>query len=195
MALPAERLRLAEAVKLILSAKRKVRIAEYHLLMLEGCYRSDGGYKLRPDSNDTRLPEIRVQAHLEGVLYAYCAAIDKLSRAISRFYQKPDGYIDNVVDAMDEPALREAILTWQSNPIRRDATDIRNSATHEYYPKQLRDGDWEVDRPPPQRKVHPYVGPRDLASYARELVRHAREMLPLLDELESHLRGSVGLHV
>jgi hypothetical protein len=158
--------------------------------MLKACY------PLTPDPVDPRSPDIKAQAYFEGVLYAYIAASDQLEGAIKtgygvRFTREEHGdrqvFLEHAIAKIPNPQLRDALNNWQGNPIRRDAKEVRNSATHSYYGKRRGAGEWEVDNPRRNRSGRGYTGDRGLAQYCHQVVEHARELAPLLDQLEADL--------
>jgi hypothetical protein len=172
------------------AARRKIRIAQHHLGMLKACY------PLAADQSDPRSPDIRAQAYFEGVLYSYIAASDQLKRALETGYsltftkeekRARQIYLEHTIAKIPNHRIRETLDDWQANPIRRDAKDVRNSATHSYYGKRRGAGEWEVDNARRDRSGREYPGDRGLAPYCHQVVEHALALAPLLDQLGADL--------
>jgi hypothetical protein len=156
------------------AARRKIDIAEYHLECL------------RAQANERRLEAtIPVQAHLEGILFAFVAAADQMAEAINLGMQlrrrRPN--LDVVLEAMPSSPIREQLFGWRAKPIYSDIRDLRRRAIHHHYVKVPDGPSLEVQKP-----AKPYGGPRDVVSYGEAAIAHMRQLRVMLDSLEEALQ-------
>jgi hypothetical protein len=149
------------------AARRKIAIAEYHLGALE--------HHLKLLSPPYGSVPIAVQAHFEGILYAFVAAADQMAEVTSR---------------PADPGVRNHMDQWRNSSIYVDVRDIRVRATHHHYAKVL--GGLRLEVQPPL-KHPPYEGSRVLVKYASAAVAHLRKLGPVIDIVEDSLaeRGSL----
>jgi hypothetical protein len=96
------------------AARRKVEISEYHLLCLRDL---DTGLGLEPT--------IPVQAHLEGILFAFVAAADQTAQSINLGFRlqldKPT--LGDVFRGMPRSTLKRRLCRWHDAPTAADARD------------------------------------------------------------------------
>jgi hypothetical protein len=160
------------------AARRKIRIAQYHLGSLEEHEGAPGHYH-----EEVPIP---IQASFEGILYATIAASDQIAEAINVGFGLglPQPTLQTALEAMPKSHLRSRLLEWQQAPIAADVRDIRRRATHHHYVKAPGAPRLEVQQP---TSVRPYDGSRTLVEYGRAAVNHAVQLIDMLEELEEAL--------
>lgn len=163
------------------AARRKARIARYHLSQLEQLLNSESA------TGEVPIP---IQAHFEGVVFSAIAATDQTAQGINsalglganerELFDKAFGTIAGTVPGLGK---------WLSNPIGRDLRGLRRLAIHHSYqktsegPRQR----WNVE---PTRV--PYDGSRELQAYCTDAVAYVEELVGLLPAVESELLRILG---
>ncbi len=167
----------------LVAARRKIEIARYHGDCLES---------LTPNELsiiENGLPLVKVQAHLEGLIYAFIAATDQLGEGLNlglrlHLYQ-PN--LQNAIEGMDKrkSQLRRDLQRWQENPLAKDVRELRRQATHHHYGKTQQGPQWLVDHLPKSR----YSGSRDLDEYSKAVLEHLEKLLTIIDEYDTQLKN------
>jgi hypothetical protein len=181
---------------LLQAASRKIAIASFHESEL-----SQYVNQHQPLPNQAPVP---VQAHFEGVLYAYVAASDKIEEAILGVLEPrpkiPRGTrgwdrFRLIVHALNEVNVAQRLVIWSADPFFADARWVRNQATHAYYEKQHPAtglpaiGDWQVEEPR-RGGLKAYDSDPDsrrLRAYCCKAVEHLQALGDLLPDLDQHL--------
>lgn len=135
------------------AVRRKIDIAEYHLACL------------RIQTSEGQLePTIPVQAHFEGILFAFVAATDQMAEAINLGaklgLENPN--LQKALEAMPRSAIRGRLFTWHDARIAADVRDLRRRAIHHHYEKTPRGPNLQVQVP---TRAKSYGGSRDLVLY------------------------------
>jgi hypothetical protein len=160
------------------AALRKIDIAGYHL------------ERLRAQASEGRLePTIPVQAHLEGILFAFVAAADQVAEAINLGMKLNRGNptLQEALEAIPRSPIRSRLFRWHQAPIAADVRDLRRRAIHHHYAKNPSGPTLVVQEPTGAR---PYGGSRDLVSYGEAAVTHVRQLREELDGLKDCLSSS-----
>lgn len=159
------------------AAQHKIDIAGYHL------------ERLRAQASEGRLePTIPVQAHLEGILFAFAAAEDQVAEAIILGMKLGPGRrnLKKVLEKMPPSPIRSRLSEWHEAPIAADVRDLRVRATHHHYAKTP-SGPALVVQDPTRAGTPPYGGSRELVSYGEAAVAHLRLLREDLDGLKDYL--------
>jgi hypothetical protein len=179
------------------AASRKTAIVSFHL---QGLIATVQLHQPLPV-----IAPIDVQAHFEGILYAYVAATDQIEEAVKylglsqrpRIRRGTPGWerFKLIVGALQDSPVRSALLHWADDPFFADARWVRNQATHAHYEKRTphRDmvaiGDWEVQSPSGATAPPPFGGSRYLRDYGRVAHDHIMALRRLLPDLDRQLRS------
>lgn len=133
-------------------------------------------------------PIIPVQAHPEGILYAFVATADQMAEAINLgmelHLRTPN--LRTVLEKMPQTSIQRQLVRWHDAAIAADVRDLRVRATHHHYVKIPGGPRLEVQEP---ARAKPYGASRDLVAYGDAAIAHLRIFRELLDSLE-HLLGS-----
>jgi hypothetical protein len=158
------------------AAGRKIRVARYHRDVLETLL----GATPYPVS-----PPIAIQAHFEGVLYAFVATTDQLAEAIELGLGGGGNRrtLDQVLTRLPRVSPWEELRAWSASPIVRDVRGIRKKATHHHYRKTPRGIQLEVEA----LAASGYEGPRTLREYTSAAVKHLGELQAILEAVEERL--------
>jgi hypothetical protein len=168
------------------AARRKLKIAEYHLEELGDKL---SAAKLRGELSAAKVKEnlpapIPVQAHFEGVIIALMAAVDQVAEATNIVFAqgrwKPKGLNKRAFKKLGKEL--EEIREWYNKEITQDLRNVRVYMVHHTYGK---DGSpmWEVEKP----EDSDYQGSRELRQYASDGMEHGREFGVLLKKIEKVL--------
>ncbi len=162
------------------AARRKIDIAEYHL------------ERLRAVTQETPIePTVPVQAHLEGILFAFVAAADQTAEAINLGLglnlDKPQ--LRDALEKMPHFSVRSQLFKWHDAPIANDVRNVRRRAAHHHYAKVPGGPRLEVQEP--TIGVKPYGGRRDVVSYGEAAVAHIRRLGEILDRLQSGIERRI----
>ena len=122
-------------VEFLVAAENKIRAARYHKGILKG-------EVLDLESRHVNQPTDKLQAHFEGVLYSYLAAIDQTRKVMMKGFKlrfdRPEpcptcrksprvsDRFEDVVAKVPDSDLRQKLLDWHDQPILKDARNIRN---------------------------------------------------------------------
>lgn len=165
------------------AAGRKIKIAIYHQEALRDLLE-----RWTPRAGP--LP-IAMQAHFEGVLYAFIAAADQLAEGIEfslgRGGDRPN--LDRVLQGLPDGGPWRQLREWDDAAIVKDVRAIRRRATHHHYQKVLRGFQVEVELPP----TPVYDGLRTLGEYTAAAVAHLRQLEAILEAVEQELSCRVGM--
>ena len=166
------------------AAERKVRMAAYHLQMLESRLAIPAP-RLGPD-----IP-IEVQAHFEGILYSFIAASDQLAEAINRRFTLglENASLGDALAQMPRLPIRRRLITWFQSPIAADVRDIRRRAAHHHYAKTPLGPKLVVQEPTGAR---PYGGSRTLDGYGQAAVEHLGRLEELLQKFKETADSRAG---
>lgn len=159
------------------AARRKIDIAEYHLECL------------RAQASQGRLqPTIPVQAHLEGILFAFVAATDQMAEAINlgMELQLKNPNLRTALKKMPPVPIQGQLTRWHDAAIAADIHDLRVRATHHHYVKMPGGPSLEVQKP---ARTRPYGGSRTLVAYGDAAIAHLRLLRELLDSLQQRLNS------
>jgi gamma-glutamylcyclotransferase (GGCT)/AIG2-like uncharacterized protein YtfP len=112
------------------AACRKISIGEYHL----ECLRAQA-------SHGHLEPTIPVQAHLEGILFAFVAAADQTAEAINlgMDLQLKTPNLRAALEKMPRTSIRGQLFRWHDAAIAADVRDLRVRATRHHYVKSPAD--------------------------------------------------------
>lgn len=167
----------------LFAANRKIAIAHYHLNQLR--------QELDAGSTEPlfagQLAPIPVQAHFEGVLYAFIAACDQVAEGINLGLGLGWGrsYFDRAIRMVPTAAVRESLRHWNDAAITADVRAVRKLCTHHHYDKTPTGNGWIVD----VANVNAYAGSRELVMYCTATVEHLNLLGPLIDEIGQLLAG------
>jgi hypothetical protein len=171
------------------AARRKVRIAEYHLEELTR--RLSDAPKPRPSD---LCPTIPIQAHFEGIVISVMATVDQIAQAINEecdLKASPGDLFDKAYSSLAPKIAR--LKNWCEKLIGRDLRRIRTRVAHYQYSKiPLNDGQgdphgWQVE----DAGVG-YDGSRELGAYGRAAILHARELIDLIPAVQSEIGRQTG---
>lgn len=106
------------------AAGRKILIASYHTEKLAALCGETGAL-------------IAIQAHFEGVLFAFVAASDQTAEALNlmKGLEIHNPNLETVLNAYPEGPLRTQLFKWHNAPIAGDIRAIRRLAVHHHYEK------------------------------------------------------------
>jgi hypothetical protein len=163
----------------LLAVRRKIDIATYHRDTLD--------VLLASDSSPARhgMPPIPIQAHFEGVLFAFIAATDQLAEAIELGAGSGGNRraLDVVLTLLPDHSPWDDLGAWYASPIVRDIRSIRKRATHHHYRKTP--GGFQLEVEPPA--VATYDGPRTLREYTAAAVAHLGALSKIVSAVEERL--------
>jgi hypothetical protein len=166
------------------AAQRKIDIAGYHL----ECLRAQVG-----EGRLGQAVPVAVQAHFEGVLFAFVAAADQVAEAINLGMKlglrRPNSNLKRVLEAMPPSPIQSRLSGWHDAPIAADVRDLRVRATHHHYAKTPSGPRTLVAQEPTRRK--PYGGSRELVSYGEAAVTHVGRLRGEVDGLKDFLGSSL----
>lgn len=164
------------------AARRKVRIAEYHLEELTR--RLSDAPKPRPSD---LCPTIAIQAHFEGIVISVMATVDQIAQAINEecdLEASPGDLFDKAYGNLAPKIPRLKI--WCEKLIGRDLRRIRTRVVHYQYTKlplgEGQDG-WQVE------DAGFGFRPRELVAYGKAAVLHAHELIDLIPAIQSEIGG------
>lgn len=151
------------------ASRRKIEISRFHADRL--------GEVVGRDANT-----VEVQAHFEGVLYAFVAVCDQTAEAIHLGLRLDTSPVTlrAYIPAIPDPSIRSKLKTWYESDIVVDVLAIRRRAVHHHYKKTPHGPRLEVQLPP---RRTPYGGSRLVDEYAKAAVVHLEQMQSLLSEL------------
>jgi hypothetical protein len=150
------------------AARCKIKIADYHFNWLTAEAAQGQFYTAT----------IPIQAHFEGLLYAFVAATDKAGAAIDSLMR-----LDVGSTALAEMcSLKDQLSGSRSTPIATDVRKLRNLATHSYY-KKVPDGSGLKVQELTGRDQSSYRGSRDLVEYGKAAVDHLHALTRILEQL------------
>jgi hypothetical protein len=162
------------------AVRRRVQIAEMHLAKLERVL-----FAVQPTSYPA--PSVAVQAHFEGILFAFIAAGDKVAHAVNSGWKLGIGYVSLAAvirnQAWDCPT-KTCLHEWHADPLHEDVRLIRNLAMHSHYEKDGRHLTFKVQR----HGRNSYAESRELGTYATSVVGHLQNLERILAALEAELR-------
>lgn len=155
------------------AATRKMQIGRYHVGELRALLEARPSYA-----------SVAVQAHFEGVLYAFVAASDQLAEAINLQFALglEQANLYDALERMPNSAIRRRLFRWHNSAIAADVRSIRRQAVHHHYKKTPQGPRLEVQ--PPRGK--PYGGSRTLGEYATSAVSHLERLGPLVEQLRDN---------
>jgi hypothetical protein len=164
------------------AALRKIEIAGYHLECL------------RAQATQGRLDQavpIPVQAHFEGMLFAFVAAADQVAEAINLGMKLGRGRPDlkKVLETMPRSPIQSRLSEWYEAPIVADVRDLRRRATHHHYAKTPSGPRTLVAEEP--TRAGPYGGSRELVLYGEAAITHVGRLREVLGSLKDCLSSSL----
>lgn len=155
------------------AAKRKIKIAEFHLHHLKA--------ELEVATQDENPPPIPIQAYFEGVVLSVIAAIDQVAQAANygfSLHLNSGNLVEKAFAALivEIPGLQ----TWYNNTFGVDLRRIRTRMAHYSYEKTPLALVWVIES-----ANSGYTGSRDLKSYAETALKYGIELTrntPIIDE-------------